>query len=313
MRVPYLHEAYRAFTIGLQAGVVAVALLWLLRVTGLYTCACACPCATFVTACALGALAALQAGAQRLSATGRGVLVTGCDSGFGLALARRLQELGCVVFAGCLQAANGDGAVELRRLPRVHVLQLDVTNDEEIEAARAYVQQHLPVNGLWGVVNNAGIFMFGPAELTRPEDAARLFHVNTLGTLRVSKAFLPLLRRTKGRLVNMVSVAGREYCGPMASYTMSKHASEGLSDSLRLEQRRFGVHVATMTPGAFAAEKGRFFKLYAKDLSPVIAAIEHALFGKWPAPRYHPSDIWYLLRTVLNTHGPEWLYEKLYS
>ncbi|KAK7871246.1 hypothetical protein R5R35_007535 [Gryllus longicercus] len=352
MRAPYVHEAYRAATTGLQAGAAAVVLLWLLELFGATFTS---PWGTFACASTLGALVALKARARRLPAAGRGVLVTGCDSGFGLALARRLQELGCVVFAGCLQAANGDGAVELRRLPRVHVLQLDVTDDKQVEEARIFVEENLPVNGLWGVVNNAGIFVCSPIEWALPKDVQRLFDVNALGPLRVSKAFLPLLRQTRGRLVNVTSVSGRAVSGPgMGVYGMSKFAAEALTDYLRVEQRRFGVHVAVIEPGNFAAATSivqaealraalvagwgslsdaaraaygadgpdavlkAFMDLLAAptthslNVSPVVAAIEDALLSCWPAPRYVPADLEFTLLAWISTHCPEWLFEKIF-
>ncbi|KAK7874256.1 hypothetical protein R5R35_006291 [Gryllus longicercus] len=354
MRLPYVHEAYRAASVGLQVGVAAVLLLWMLRFVGLCTCACACPCGTFVAACVLGTLVALHVGAWLEPAAGRGVLVTGCDSGFGLALARRLHALGCTVFAGCL-SAQSDGAQRLRQLPRVHVLQLDVTKEEQLEAARVYIEEHLPLKGLWSVVNNAGLFASGLAEWTSPEDALRLFSVNTLGTLRTATAFLPLLRRSKGRIVNISSVSGRQVCPLFSVYSMSKYALEALSDGLRFEQRRFGVHVAVVEPGNFAASTrilqtaglresfaagwqrlrpearaayGPNFAdtalqdllraqasptAHSQDTGPVEAAVAHAVLGKWPSARYHPSDVPFLLRTWINTHAPEWLYEALYT
>ena len=92
---------------------------------------------------------------------GRAVVITGCDTGFGHDLAKSLHRLGFTVFAGCLNDCS-DGALALKKLDAVtgslHVIQMDVTSQEQVDAARDYVQRNLPSDvGLWGLVNNAGL------------------------------------------------------------------------------------------------------------------------------------------------------------
>ena len=87
-------------------------------------------------------------------------MITGCDTGFGHDLAKSLHRLGFTVFAGCLNDCS-DGALALKKLDAVtnnlHVIQMDVTNQEQVDAARDYVQRNLPSDvRLWGLVNNAG-------------------------------------------------------------------------------------------------------------------------------------------------------------
>ncbi|XP_069583295.1 D-beta-hydroxybutyrate dehydrogenase, mitochondrial-like isoform X2 [Ranitomeya imitator] len=134
---------------------------------------------------------------------GKAVLITGCDSGFGLALAKHLHNLGFTVFAGCLlKDKNGEGAKELQSLCCHHmkVLQLNVCSQEEVTQAVEFVAKNLedPSKGLWGLVNNAGISTFGDIEFTSLDTYKEVAEVNLWGTIRVTKAFLPLVRESKG-------------------------------------------------------------------------------------------------------------------
>lgn len=106
---------------------------------------------------------------QQILSSGRdrGVVITGCDTGFGNQLAKRLHSFDFVVFACCLNNCS-DGAMALKKLGaesgRLHVLQMDVTCQNEVDAARNYVERNLPHLGLWGLVNNAGIAFIGYVE-----------------------------------------------------------------------------------------------------------------------------------------------------
>ncbi|ESO91235.1 hypothetical protein LOTGIDRAFT_105518, partial [Lottia gigantea] len=104
---------------------------------------------------------------------------------------------------------------------------------------------------LWGVVNNAGINFVGPIELTNIQQIHRVCDVHLFGTVRVTKAFLPLLRQSKGRIINMSSLRGVTLRAKLAAYGMSKAGIETFSDSLRLEMARFGIKVSIIQPGNF--------------------------------------------------------------
>ncbi|XP_042882082.1 D-beta-hydroxybutyrate dehydrogenase, mitochondrial-like [Penaeus japonicus] len=108
------------------------------------------------------------ASALQVSPKGRAVLITGCDSGFGLGLALHLDKLGFRVFAGCLLATGGgEGSRRLRKegSDRLHVLQLDVTSTEQIKKAVEEVKKKmLKGEQLWGLVNNAGWATYGELE-----------------------------------------------------------------------------------------------------------------------------------------------------
>ncbi|CAG0902480.1 unnamed protein product [Darwinula stevensoni] len=201
---------------------------------------------------------------QKVSPNGRGVLITGCDSGFGHTLALHLHSLECfrrqgfVVFAGCLfKDRGGEGSEELSRVEGIHVLQLDVTNDDDLRKAQAYVKENLPPLGLWGIVNNAGACNYGKVEWVPLHTFKWVAEVNLWGPVRVIKTFLPLVRRAKGRVVNVTSMLGRMGGTQRGAYALTKYGLEGLSDCLRYEMRSFGVHVCIVEPGNFLAGNSR--------------------------------------------------------
>ncbi|XP_035665435.1 D-beta-hydroxybutyrate dehydrogenase, mitochondrial-like [Branchiostoma floridae] len=194
---------------------------------------------------------------SRVSGEGKAVFITGCDSGFGFGLAKRLDSLGFTVFAGCLLAdSGGEGSKKLRTecSSRLRTVQIDVTDDGQVQAAVQHVRDSLPTGseGLYALVNNAGVWQPGEIEWVSMATYRRVMEVNTFGTVRITKSFLPLIRRAKGRVVNISSVRGL-HAGPMAgAYSMAKAAMEFFSDALRHEMHKWGVKVVIVEPGGFA-------------------------------------------------------------
>ncbi|XP_032939323.1 retinol dehydrogenase 16-like [Catharus ustulatus] len=178
------------------------------------------------------------------------VLITGCDSGFGSLLARQLDSRGIRVLAACLTEA---GAAQLRAATsnRLQTVLLDVTSSKSIADVTAWVRERVGDRGLWGLVNNAGIAIpTGPNEWLTKEDFVKVLNVNLVGLVEVTLSLLPLLRRARGRVVNVASVMGRvSFFG--GGYCPSKYGVEAFSDSLRLEMRGFGVKVCVIEPGYF--------------------------------------------------------------
>ncbi|NXO97486.1 RDH16 dehydrogenase, partial [Certhia brachydactyla] len=178
------------------------------------------------------------------------VLITGCDSGFGNLLARQLDARGLRVLAACLTEA---GAKQLRAATsnRLQTVLLDVTCSKSIADVTAWVREHVGDQGLWGLVNNAGIAIpTAPNEWLTKEDFVKVLNVNLVGLVEVTLSLLPLVRRARGRVVNVASVMGRvSFFG--GGYCPSKYGVEAFSDSLRLEMRNFGVKVCVIEPGYF--------------------------------------------------------------
>ncbi|CAL1280253.1 unnamed protein product [Larinioides sclopetarius] len=182
----------------------------------------------------------------------KAVFITGCDSGFGFQLAKRMDSKGYHVFAGCLFPMSG-GAAELKsscssRFCTVHI---DVTQDDSVLNAKEFVEKNLGDCELWAVVNNAGVYKGSSLEFTPMSNFEDSLQVNTLGQVRVTKAFLPLLRRSKGRIVNVNSLAGRIAVFPMNCYSMSKFAAIAFTTCLRHEVEPFGMKVISIEPEFF--------------------------------------------------------------
>ncbi|OWF35222.1 17-beta-hydroxysteroid dehydrogenase type 6-like [Mizuhopecten yessoensis] len=184
--------------------------------------------------------------------TGKAVIITGCDSGFGNSLARRLDKLGFKVFAGCL-APDRKGATQLEEDSggRIQVVELNVTDDQHVRCAVRFVKQNLGDHTLWACVNNAGIAVFQEIEWCSVIQFQQIMDVNVIGVVRVTKAFLPLIRASKGRVVNVASLAGRFTVPSFAAYSMSKKACIAFSDGLRQEMNKFDIKVITVEPGLY--------------------------------------------------------------
>ncbi|XP_074932013.1 retinol dehydrogenase 16-like [Phalacrocorax aristotelis] len=178
------------------------------------------------------------------------VLITGCDSGFGNLLARQLDARGLRVLAACL-TKTGAAQLQAATSSRLQTVLLDVTSSQSIAAATAWVQERVGNQGLWGLVNNAGITIpTAPNEWLTRDDFVKVLDVNLVGLIDVTLSLLPLLRRAQGRVVNVSSVMGRvSFFG--GGYCISKYGVEAFSDSLRLEMRSFGVKVCMIEPGYF--------------------------------------------------------------
>ena len=181
----------------------------------------------------------------------RAVLVTGATSGIGRAAAELLAGQGYFVYAGARKDAD---MAELNAIDNVKAVRLDVTKQDQIDAAVALVERE--GRGLWGVVNNAGVNVVAPQVAATEDEFQFLFDVNVFGVYRVTKAFAPLVVESKGRIINISSISGI-LAGPgYGMYAASKHAVEAMTDSLATEMAPFGVHVAAVNPGNFASEIG---------------------------------------------------------
>ena len=176
------------------------------------------------------------------------VLVTGTSSGIGEACARHLSGQGFNVFAGVRKAEDADRIAGARIEPVI----IDVTDDASVAAAAEQIGAAVAGSGLAGLVNNAGIAVAGPLEFVGIAEFQRQLDVNVTGVLRATQALLPLIRKARGRIVNISSIGGRVAVPLVGPYNASKFALEGMSDSLRRELRPWGIHVALIEPGAVA-------------------------------------------------------------
>jgi NAD(P)-dependent dehydrogenase (short-subunit alcohol dehydrogenase family) len=246
------------------------------------------------------------------------ILVTGAAKGIGQACVLRLARAGHRVFAGVRKPEDGQALISQASGTVVPVI-LEVTNTDHIAALRETLEKQLGSSGLAGVVNNAGIAVAGPLEFL-PLDALRnQLEVNVIGQIAVTQSVLPLIRRERGRIVNIGSVSGRSALPMTGPYAASKFALEALTDALRVELRPWGIEVVIIEPGVIAtpiwetslaaAQKigaampqqaleyyGRIIEGVtkravsgtARGLPPdrVAQVVEHALFAKKPRTRY---------------------------
>lgn len=183
----------------------------------------------------------------------KAVLITGASSGIGRAAAEKLAANGYLVYAGARKAEDID---ELNKIDGVMAIRLDVTVQKEIDDAVALIRSE--GGGLWGVVNNAGINIIDPLIEADEADLDFLFDVNVYGVFRVTKAFAPLVIESKGRIVNISSIAGTLSGGlpGYGMYVMSKHAVEAFTDQLAFEMAALGVKVSAVEPGNYRSNIG---------------------------------------------------------
>jgi NAD(P)-dependent dehydrogenase (short-subunit alcohol dehydrogenase family) len=191
----------------------------------------------------------------------KSVLVTGANSGIGLATVLELAAAGYDVVgtvrspakAGVVQSAAAERGVVLR------TVQMDVDDDQSCREVLG------GLGDLWAVVNNAGYAQSGAVEDVTDEQARAQLETNVVAPMRIARLVLPGMReRGDGRIVNVSSVAGRMSTPLMGWYCASKHALEAVTDALRMEVEADGVRVVLVEPGMFgtdiwsAAKEGGF-------------------------------------------------------
>ncbi|MFB7032330.1 MULTISPECIES: oxidoreductase [unclassified Streptomyces] len=172
------------------------------------------------------------------------VLITGCSSGIGAAVARAFLGSGAIVYA----TARRPGTLAALAEAGAHILALDVTDEESMtEAVRRIEAEHGFVEVL---VNNAGYGEYGTVEETDMGRVRKQFDTNVFGAARLIQLVLPGMRRAgRGRIVNVGSMGGRLTFPAGGYYHASKYALEALTDALRVEVAPFGIRVSLIEPG----------------------------------------------------------------
>jgi NAD(P)-dependent dehydrogenase (short-subunit alcohol dehydrogenase family) len=234
----------------------------------------------------------------------KAILVTGASSGIGRKITEHLAADGYFVYA---TARKEEELKALGAIKNVQPLHLDVTQPADIAAAVEAVTK--AGRGLYGLVNNAGVATFGTIADLRMEEFDLTMKVNAYGPVMMIKAFEPLIIAAKGRVVNIGSPSGvSDGGGPdIVAYVMSKHAVEGLTDSLVRQLSPLGVQVSAVEPGAYRSnidknmlarftedEKAYMTKVMGSKLDPTIypeadevaVAVEQALFEPTAKRRY---------------------------
>lgn len=191
-------------------------------------------------------------------------VVCGASSGLGLYIAAALADAGYRVYAGARSFAGGNSEKDgITRLP------LDVSSEE---SAQAFIESVLTdAKSIDILIGCAGILNLGSCEETSIEEYARILEVNTLGSIRMAKKALPIMRRQgHGRILQLSSINGVLGIPFQSAYTASKHALEGFYECLRMEAKPFGIEVTLIEPGDHrgGSDKYRAHAAAIKDDSP---------------------------------------------
>lgn len=247
----------------------------------------------------------------------KSVVVTGVSTGIGRGAAGAFVGAGYRVFGSVRKkedAARLRGDLGERFVP----LAFDVTDREAVLGAAEKVGEAVGTGGLAGLVNNAGTAIAGPLALQPLDDVRAQFEANVVGLISVTQAFLPLLGTDRsrpgppGRIVNMSSVGGRVASPFIGAYAGTKHAVEGISDSLRRELMPYGIDVIVVRPGAVKTEiwaKGATSKgLYADtDYREPLEKFE-AYAGRLAEGGYSPEDFGRLVVRAFEARRPRTRY-----
>lgn len=238
------------------------------------------------------------------------VLITGASTGIGRACAIAMRGRGWRVFATVRKVED---VIDLTKLGRglIEPLIMDVTDDASVAAAIETIRER--AGRLDALVNNAGVAVGGPLEMLSADDLRYQLEVNVVGLHRVTVAALPMLRASRGRIVNISSVGGQDVYPFNGAYAASKHAVEALSSALRMELAG-AVKVIVIAPGSIKTpiwdkarteeverfvgehyprkELERIVRLFwnvgqrGLDPSAVGEAVGNALELPWPLPRW---------------------------
>lgn len=212
-------------------------------------------------------------------ASNRSVVITGASTGIGRATALRLDREGFRVFAGVRREADAE-SLRNEASPRLEPLLLDVTDRSAIEAAAKRVDAEVGTAGLSGLVNNAGIGIGAPIEFLDLDELRRQLDVNVVAVVAVTQAFLPAIRRARGRIVNVGSIGGRMSQPLVGPYSASKFALEAISESERMELAPWGIEVSLVEPGAIDTAIWGKTESYAGSMLQSLPPEANALYGR---------------------------------
>ena len=189
------------------------------------------------------------------------VLITGTSTGIGRACALQLDKLGFTVYAGVRRSEDAK-ALQKEASERLKAIIMDVEDEGSITMAAKQIKSETG-GRIDGLINNAGVGIGGALEVTPLDEIQKLMNINVVGLLAVTKAFIPMLRESKGRIINIGSTSGYLAFPGASVYSASKFAVRAITDSLRLELHYFGIEVILLSPGAIESaiwDKGATYR-----------------------------------------------------
>jgi NAD(P)-dependent dehydrogenase (short-subunit alcohol dehydrogenase family) len=242
----------------------------------------------------------------------KSVLITGASTGIGKSCALHLDKMEFKVYAGVRKQVDADN-LKKEASGNLEAVILDVTNSQSINNAADYIRKETNGN-LYGLVNNAGIGRGGALEVTPMDEIRKLMEVNLLGLMEVTQSFIPMLRKSKGRIINIGSTSGYLAFPGACAYSASKFAVKAVTDSLRLELIPFGMKVILISPGAVESaiwEKGTKYKEeLRKSVNPEIANLYAPLrrFGdrlNEEVKKIPAIEVAEVVHAAFNSHKPK--------
>ena len=198
---------------------------------------------------------------NRKMVNNKAIVITGTSTGIGKACALYLDKMGYIVYAGVRNQADGDN-LKKEASERLTPVILDVTDENSIIKAAGIIEKETDGN-LFGLINNAGIGRGGALEVTPIAEIRKLMEINVIGLLTVTQTFIPMLRKSKGRIINIGSTSSMLAVPGASVYCASKFAVRAITDSLRVELKPFDMKVILVAPGAVESaiwEKGKAYK-----------------------------------------------------
>jgi NAD(P)-dependent dehydrogenase (short-subunit alcohol dehydrogenase family) len=187
----------------------------------------------------------------------KSVVVTGASTGIGWGVAKVLVQNGFCVYGSVRKESDAE-RLSQEFGSAFRPLIFDVTDEKAVYAAAKEVRDQLNGGTLFGLVNNAGVASPAPLMHQPIDEFRKQMEINLVGQLIVTQAFIPLLGADRtltgqpGRIINMSSTSGKHGSPFVGAYSASKHALEGLSESLRIELMLYGIDVIIVGPGPIA-------------------------------------------------------------
>nr|WP_090346345.1 SDR family NAD(P)-dependent oxidoreductase [Mycolicibacterium malmesburyense]CRL78931.1 short-chain dehydrogenase [Mycolicibacterium malmesburyense] len=202
------------------------------------------------------------------------VLVTGASRGIGRTITEHLAARGWQVIAGVRTERDADDVVASNP-QRISTVLLDVTDPDHLAALRDALPERLDA-----VVNNAGVVVSGPMETVTSDEWRKQLEVNVIGQLAVTRAVLPRLRQSRGRVVFISSVNGRMSMPLIGAYAASKFALEAAADALRMELRPWKIPVVVIQPAQTDTDMWRTADTMVVEAEAALSPEHRALYAR---------------------------------
>lgn len=198
----------------------------------------------------------------RMNCDRNAILISGCDSGIGLELAKNFHEKWiCKIICGFLNLENSKGYQDLLKLKnsdkldRLQLFKLDLTSNDDVRSLQTSID-NMRSNGIFdnliALINNAGVMAYGEFDWLTWEQIEKQIDINFTGTIRLTRAMLPSIIACKGKIINVSSVNDKTVFPGISIYSGTKSAISTFSRGLAYEMRKFDVHVVTIRLGDFA-------------------------------------------------------------